>query len=294
MYSYSSTGYGEIFGLTSEDLTQQQLEKIQTQKLIEFIESDSRVERIIGDRVDSGAWDVVKYFGSYCDALKNHKYLIRKYNKLISSGKSPEDSYYYRNRYYHWPLLNEKNKIKECEYWINGCASSFDPAQEDFNWLFSGYLPLAEQLTQKIVDMMGQYNTDKMTRNLISGLPEQFLLKYLRLFKKHAKLYLLSNQYTPDKHMESILRYISGKSSFPDISVKLRKDVVLKLPSVMRLKSFETMIGINRYSFNKVKIVDITVPEDLDFIFFGTSMKYNSRVQKVVAALKKEYEKADE
>ena len=286
---------GDLFGLSSLDLTDAQLEKIRIDKIMEFVDTDPRADKIISNRIDS--WDVIrKHFSnlnySEADRMPN---TIKKYNEFIFSNRVPIDSWHSRNSYIFWKLLNEDNKIKECKHWLRGNLNVFDPANADFGWLYSKHPRLAKSIASKIIGGTIPYNYKKEQeyKSLIPHLPKSEMDKYLDVIYKEGKpyrLYLASNQFTPDKYTDAILRYMSGKSTIPSIPVVLSKKNLTKLPPVTRLKLLESLMLDYGGTLN---FVDINTAQDLESLLFVTAVKYNARVQKVVRSFINKYEKKE-
>lgn len=300
-YSSQRAQWGEIFGLTSNDLTTQQLEKITIGKLLEFTSSDSRIEKIIGDKVVSAntKWEDLSALSNLDDDdVKKVPYITQKYNEFIATHACPNESCYGRDRYIIWKFLNKENKVKECKDWLNDQRASFSPNKDDFDWLFAEYLDVAKSIANKIMSSSSRYyghyyysDKEQHYKNMLPSFPEDFLKEKIDFISKQVKpfpLYLLSNKFTPLDYAEKLLRSIAGKTHIPSMFIKLGNDLLTRIPPVMRLNLVESLLYNMRDGY--VEFVDVKDESDLNALFFGTAIKYNTRVQKVVDSFKKKLE----
>jgi len=288
---YRSSSYGFLYGLEPTDLTEEQLKKIDFDKLIEFVVKDQRAEKILGDRLDTAPvreFAMLNYIND--DEIKNVPYLISQYNKNLRNRaadleQQAKKEYYYGDRYskyVFWRLLNSSSKAKELIRWIDGLYSVVNINDIDYNWVHTNYSWLSDKVINKI---LSDYNSSAAIK-LVCELPEEPLNKYIEIISAKGTLspYLLSNRNTPRKYIVKCLREIAGRVRVPKLNVELDKSILTELPSVMRLKLLESLL-INM-SNGKIKFTDIHNEEDLKPLLFGTAIKYNSRVENVVRQFK--------
>lgn len=283
---------GELFGLLPSDLSDSQIEKINTTKLIEFIGIDARVDKILGDRIDS--WEIIRQqFGGLQNCSAKHaQYISKKYNEFISCNRLPT-SWYNRKNYFFWNLLNEDNKVSECKRWISGKDNIIDISAIDFNWLYSEHPRIAKTMAKNIISEAdcGYYSSySSYFQNLIPCFDELELNKYFHIIYDKGypyHLYLASNKFTPEIYMERLLRYMAGKKTIPVMKVVMSKNILSKIPPVARLKLLESLV----YKTNRINFLDISTSKDLESLLFVTSVKYNSRVKGVISAFNENYEK---
>lgn len=292
-YRYSANSdWGEIFGLKPTDLTIQQLEKINTNKLVEFASIDPRVEQIIGNRIARTTnVDEVKALKSLLDIeFNNLPYIKIKYNECIALNSecldiSNKKSRWRANRsdFVWWNKLSTGNKCQEFIRWIDDKDSIVDANKIDFNWLHENHEWITDSVIVKVFNSKVARNITKM----IPQLPEKYMLRYLkRIFECDKAIYVhsLSNIHTPNDYIIKALRAIAGKKKVPSVRVTLSKALLEKLPPVMRLRVLESMLIYMRGG--NVSFSDIDSEEDLGALLFSIAIKYNVRVQQVVKRFK--------
>jgi len=297
VYRYSiGSDWANIFGLTSSDLSVDQLEKILSTKLIEFASLDQRVEKIIGDRLlnEIDPKHILAMKRIKTDEIKKLTYIKARYNECIALHsdkleKLHKKAYYssIRKELVLWDYLSDGNKAQEIVRWLDGKTSIIQLTKIDFNWVNDNHKWLMEQVIDKIFNSKG---TNGII-NMISHLPEKYLAKNIdRIFKygKTKYIFLLSNEHTSEKVVTKILREVAGLKNIPKVNATLNKSIFNALPSVMRLKSFESLLFYSRRPDN-LNFSDIKTEKDLTPLLFGTSLKYNQRVCKVVQRFKYYY-----
>lgn len=292
-YRYSaSSNWGELFGLTSKDLTEEQLKKIEFAKLIEFANQDYRVEEIIGDTLmKCGAKDIKTLNKLPDKELVALPYIKSQYNKCIRQRsdileEDEKESYSIeRSSYILWPILDKSNRAKEFARWIDGKESIIETIKINYPWLYDNYGWLADQVVEKILK-----NSNigiNATIRLVKNIPEKPIEKYIaRIFECDRSIFAhaLSNEFTPRDYIVKALREIAGKKRVPDVRVTLDKSMLLDLPPVMRLKILESLLLYMKNG--KLSFSDIASEEELKPLLFGTAIKYNARVQTVVKRFK--------
>lgn len=289
-YSYSAN-WADLYGLKSQDLTESQLAKIEFKKLAEFCSSDSRVERIIGDKLlteNIKNIEVLKKFSE--DDVKKMSYLLDKYNECLRVRKTEVDAqvsgyyYYRRENFYFYNLLDEENKLTEYNLWLTDEPSIIDVSKIDYEWLYEKDSFLAERILLKVFGRnIKEYNKEAAIARAVSSAPKDTIIRYADyIYENHGSktIHMLSNKHTPKKLLIKIFRDWAGRKKVPNIDVYIHKDVLAALPSVMRLSALETFLIHKRRG--EVEFVDIESEEELHELLFGTSLRYNSRVQAVV------------
>jgi len=286
----ASADWGEFFGLTPEDLTIEQIKKIKFTKLLEIANQDSRVEKIIGDRImkceisDLESLDRLEQ-----DEIDSLPYLVSQYNKCVRERskdiekKISEGYYHRREKYIYWNWLNKSNKAKEFSRWLGKEDSIIEENSINYSWLYNNYPWLADKITEKILSKASNAYNQSAAIRLVVNLPEAPIKKYVaRIFEAPSSIsmHLLSNQYAPRDYIIKSLRAIAGKKRIPKLNVTLDKSMLLELPSVMRLNLLESLLIHMRSGH--VKFSDINNEDELKPLLFGTAIKYNSRVQYVV------------
>ena len=289
-YGTSYCEVGSLFGLTAADLTDEQLKKINLDKLLEFADTDPRADKIISEQMKT--WEDIRmhFSGLGEKTVDNMPHTYQKYNQFVSANSVPTDGWYRRDNFIFWKLLNDDNKVMECKRWLKGDKNAFDATGMDYSWLYNVYPRLAKKVTEKILCIpRHEYLRELKFKVLIPALPEPELLKHLPTIYGEGRpfsFYLTSNKFTPAKEKEALLRAMSGKN-LPSMDIILDKSILVKIPPVTRLKLLESIL-FNMYD-GKAIFTDIKTPDDLNSLLFVTSVKYNGRVQKVVDKFKKIY-----
>lgn len=292
-YRYSANSeWGTLWGLGPEDLSEQQLKKIDFIKLIEFTSQDSRAEKIAGDRLmECGVEDIRRLDKLKEQELKKLPYLISQYNKCIrqrSKELEEESNKNYsitRTSYVMWQILDKSNKAVEFTRCIDGLPSVVETNKIDYLWLYDNYNWLADQIVEKVLKDSRRRSTAAV--RLVKTLPEEPTKKYIkRIFECDRSIFAhaLSNEHTPHDYIVKALREIAGKKRVPALKVTLSKSMLSELPPVMRLKVLESLLLYMRSG--KVSFSDIPNEEELKPLLFGTAIQYNSRVQYVVKRFK--------
>jgi hypothetical protein len=284
-YSYVHAEYGDLFGLTPNDLTEQQLSKISVQKLIEFIDLDSRVDSVLESKVVNtiNGNDFLKSI--IPERVTYIPNTAAKYNQIIRAGQTDIDdliskSYYVRREnFVFWNILDIENKVEECRRWTEDKITTFSTDKIELDEIY----PVAPDVCEKM--LVHSVTKNVGAARIIKRAPKEVLLKYLEdpIFKAHKGIYehVLSNEHTPDEYVSKALRAIAGRSkNLPQINVTLSKAILSELPPVMRLALFETLF----YEMNGIgiKFKDINSPEDLHSLLLGVSIHKNTRVIKLL------------
>jgi len=292
--SSASSEWGELFGLTTEDLTDEQIAKIKFKKLLELANMDPRAERILGDKLMKCEVDKLEDLTRLEDEeVKQIPYVVEQYNKCIRErSKAIEDAtnkgyYNRRDRYVFWTWLNKSNKAKEFARWVDNKNSVIEEHKINYPWLYEHYSWLADKVVEKILNKAkGGYNSSAAVI-MVASLPEEPTQRYVPTIyecPRNVSVHLLSNPHTPRYYVIKSLREIAGKKRIPKLNVTLDKSMLLELPPVMRLNLLESLLIHMRNGH--VKFADINNEEELKPLLFGTAIKYNSRVEYVVKRFK--------
>ncbi len=287
--------WGGMFGLEPNDLETRHLKKIDVDKLIEMLDKDERVEKIVADKLIKCSIDYLPYLQKLeKEEIKRFSFLVSKYNECIKLRekeiKSKSTCYNsYRNQYILWNLLNNSNKAKEFHRWVKGESSVIKQNKIDFVWLYNSYPYLNDLVVKKIIKCQGyNYNPSIAITKMINDLPEKSFKQYLDLIftcNKRIHALILSNPFTPREYIIKGLRSIAGKKRLPKINVTLNKSILSELPTVMRLEVLESLM----LYYSKIRFEDIKTSEDLEVLLFSSVIRHNARVGRVLAMFKRCY-----
>ena len=291
------TDWGQLCGLSSADLTEEQLNKLNFPKLIEFLPQDPRVEKIAGDKLLTVA---LKELGNIKnltqEELKDKFYFKTKYNEALSiRNKEINDQtnyYYYRNQLVFWHLLNDDNKKEEIKQWATGSASVVDEYNIDYKWLYeNGEKEIADQTVLKSLNKLSSYdyrNKDRI-KNIVFNLPKEKYLAWLpEIFKrdKYSFVQTLTNPYTPKEYVITALRAASKMTHPPKVSVNITNEILLSLPPITRLEVIEKIVSQGRAK-DDLPFTEIKTAEDLKQFLFSAITRHIDRVNIVVEQFKK-------
>lgn len=299
-YSNASCEWGELFGLNPNDLEDWQLEKISIKKLTEIAVNDSRAEKILGDKLIKCELDELSALDRLEKTdIKKLDYLRNKYNECIKLREKEIDkasvkNYYrcMRSNYIFWNFLNDSNRAKELFRWTNSDKSIVNSNEIDFDWLYKKYSYLGDLAVKKMLkDNKHSRRPGSSVVTMIKNLPKELLEKHVELlFNCDKALYAhaLSNVNMPREYIIKALRGISGKKRLPAINVTLTKSILEDLPTIMRLGVLESLM---LHSRSNITFEDIETSEDLETLLFGSTIRHNERVSRVLKTFKFRYEK---
>lgn len=274
---YKGYNFGNVCGLSVADLTSEQICKIKSRKLAELALLDSRAAIVLGNKIAHGEEDNISSLREYNkDDFDQVPYVVSKYNEFVSrnndlTGFSPRASYIY------WNILDESNRLKELNRYVNNNESVVSSTFTDYRWLVNNK---QTDLVNKIIskNLRSRHNIDRI--RVMVNIPNECLpLHDKEIFDNPPKIYayLLSNIEISERYVIKILRSIAGRKRIPKVAVSINKDILRKLPPVTRLKALETLV----LSRSKVNFSDIT-KDELEEMLFTTSMKYTDRVSKIL------------
>ena len=240
-YCYARSDNGSLFGLTSEDLTSDQLNKLQSIKLYEFLESDNRIEDILAVRLSN--------FKDFATEINLYKYFDKEdwdkfikiknsYNQLLNNPqiKSSFDNLYNREDKLFWYAMNDTYRLDEVNRLLAGQTSSVYFSNIDFAWLYSINYNLAKDIAKVALAHQDSYRGENKKNVItnIDGPTLKDLLPEINLLPKDLRLHLLSNPFTPDNCLDDLLRIMAKKSlhQIPKIRCVIKSEVLKKLPPI--------------------------------------------------------------
>jgi hypothetical protein len=284
-----------LWGLSPTDLTDEQLGKIYTNKLISIINLDARIESIVGDRFaqTSTKDDQLEFiraltsFGreewSKCQTIKvAYNELLGKTNMLESLLRN---SYYYnRSSYIFWEALNENYKLVEINNYTEGKGTVADPNTIDILWLCRTSKELAYKLFDKVLLSPHMSPKSNIIANSSPELLAEFLPRILAYKDKQVRMMLLRNVHTPKEHLNALLREYAKIElySAPKVAVAIGSDLINKLPPITRLEVLERLTR-NAVSVKQV-FADLKSSDEFRDFTFASAMRYPTRVSDTVTA----------
>lgn len=300
-YSKARCEWGELFGLDIASLSNEQLDKIDVTKLIEFIKIDPRAEKIVSDKIvsDKSAIGALTAISSFEDEIASCQYFVNKYNELYTKAggeldKLIKNNYAYRREYIYWKLLNEENKKIEFARWSKSEDSIVNTSNADYNWLYKHDPTLAESVMDRVLADSHSHNPSSAVLNLIQNVPiDKINVLMPKLFNKDKQLYMyaLENSNIPEEYAVRALRVTAKRTRIPSIRVKITESILKKIPTVTRLEILESILRCGQFRYrggssaSSLKFDGIT--EDvLRNLLFGNVVKHNSRVEGVLKRFK--------
>jgi hypothetical protein len=291
-YRYSaSCEWGDIFGLSPDDLTNAQLHKIDFRKLVEIANSSQRAQIVLGDRILKATREELQCLHRLENKeIEKLPYAIEQYNTCIKyrskylENKSGVYYYHKRRDYVFWRILNDSNKIREFVKWINSESSIIDTKNINYEWLYNSSKYVADQVVNKLLNNI--YDKDAVIR-MVRELPEEPLKRFIDkicVCEKWLYINLLSNKYTPREYVSKCLREIAGRTNVPPLNITIDRSMLLEFPPVTRLKVIESVLLFNKKR-GRVIFLDINEEEFKDLLF-STAIKYNARVERAVKLFK--------
>lgn len=289
-YRYSvSCEWGDVFGLTPDDLTNEQLRKINFRKLVEIANSSQLAQIVLGDRVLRATREELQCLHRLKnEEIKRLPYVIEQYNTCIKyrdkylENKSGVYYYHKRSDYIFWRILSDGNKMREFVRWINSKTSIINIQHIDYTWLYNSSKYVADQVVDKMLKNI--YDKNAVIR-MVRELPEEPLKRFIDKICAHDKwLYinLLSNEHTPREYVSRCLRDVAGMVNIPPLNITIDKSMLLEFPSVTRLKVIESI-----FNAKKKRVIFSNInKEEFESLLFSTAIKYNSRVERVVKLFK--------
>ena len=276
--------WGNICGLRSTDLSVDLLKKLEFEKLLECLDYDPRVQHIISARLLDQTTQSVRYFSKIPkEIILKYPNIISIYNRFLEKNRKEIDKpyFYYRSNLVLWHMLDDHNKKKELENWINKKESIIRESTIDYTWLYNKYPTIAEDLRKKVwaeKDRGSYYQSGlkNMIRNIPKSHANEFMDEVFKLSSKTLKLQALSNPYLQDKYIIKALKIAAKRTHIPTVKVTIKKEIIEKLPTVTRLEILEKFVA------NKVDIVGVDSTEKFKELLFGAVMRHPGRVENIV------------
>jgi hypothetical protein len=280
-----------LYGLNANDLTEEQLQKVHYYKLIEIADTDDRIPKILADRLPTADLDQLSQFRTNYQKFSKDKYFLDKYNEFYRNRSDIHLSWQKHN-FVFWSFLDDKNKATEAEIFKNrgqnGQYTILDNESFDFIWGWNH----DQELTRKIADKIFSYNYNYYCslRPFIQTATRELYLEYLPKvlslikIKKYGLSVVLLNEHTPERNAIQALRSFSkSQQEISGVKFKITKAVLQRIPPVMRLNALEKILV---HKENYQALTDIQSPDDLKELVFGTTIKYPSRVEKLLKTYK--------
>jgi hypothetical protein len=294
-YSYVSCSHGELFGLPCSDLTNEQLDKISTEKMIEFLPSDPRVQPLLSARMikDTEAKELDAYKHLDEEDWKTYTLLRAAYNELLTATNlfavkfNDSYSYRYRANYIFWPALNNELKLREIQQFLAGQSSVATPETIDYAWIDSYRPELSKEVMRFIVARECSSYDRRATLRIITTANTDILKEMEGSIFKLDKVYqlrMLSNPNTPEEWLDGLLRIYAKRIPYnvPDIHRALSHNVLAKLPPITRLEVMERLVyKSSRDNLTKI-LPDIKTSEDFRELLFGALTRHSDRVIKLI------------
>lgn len=285
-YSYSYSDAGEMFGLKSTDLTEEQLKKVNIAKLFEFLSYDDRSGNIVAEKM---ALDPTS--NDWCDPLNNvadivnEKYpnIVTTYNRIIKEYPAGDDDYYRKCRFI-WPLMDEDLRVEEIQRWTSGRTSIVDGTNLDYKWAFERFPDVAKSAVEKALSTEHsgygyRYTARRSIYHMIDSLPGDKIEEIVPQVKARGidtYLRLLNNPETPRKHLVDLLRTAHGRTYMPDMQMKIDVEILSKLPPIMRLDMAEKIL---QSSGVRADLLDFKDIDEFRTLFMSSVIKYQKRVE---------------
>jgi len=270
-YSSAISGWGKIFGIPIFSLTNEQLEVLDFNKLIECVELDSRVAPVICKKIE-GRTDTLIQLNKISEILSDFPDLIKKYNECVRRERKAEP--FNRIYYIRWELLDDENKEIEVLRLAENKSSMAPDNEVDYEWLNQRNPSLCDALIKRTIDRRHYYKIGLY--HMLSSLPAE---KVKPILKDIGIENVLVSPYANEEQTIKALRRLHKRYYLPPINVKLTAKIWSLLPPIMRLDLIESVMRHN----NTVKsIVDNMSEEELRTLLFPSIVRYPRRVESVI------------
>lgn len=290
---------GTIFGLTSSDLTEEQLRKVDFKKLIEFIEQDERIEAVLSDKIKNVNLSHLSVLRNYKNLNKFNSFFEAYNNRIksVSDSEIRKDFGYNsvsRYDFIFWDMLDEKNRILEIERWSKGQSSIVRNESVDFAWLYANNKALADEITKNVISRNPDYDTEIIVSNLVKHLPKEEIEnvipiikeKYSKSYYKDAYLNILGNANMPPAYIVDALRILAKKTKGLKVSVKINEEILRQLPPITRLEALENIFR-NHDPYSSVNNPIVGIEEQtIRSLLFSAVIKHPSRVEELIKGMK--------
>jgi hypothetical protein len=289
--------WGDLYGLEPSDLSDAQIEMLSFKKLIEIASEDFRAEKAAAYKIMTTPINNFEIFGFLEeDEINGLSILKTRYNKALVQREVDIDLQSrtsWRSRrdlYVHWKLMENYTRHLEIIRWKKDLDSIIDERTLDYGWMYENDITMfnsvVSKITEKIQDIRS-YGTQDVAVRLIRTLPKEPFDAFYEVVKdKYAyRVALLGSFHTPNEYKIKMFREIAGKKrGFHNILVRTDKDTLSKIPTVTRLKLFETVL----HNGGRIEISDASASSDISELLFGSMVRHYERVQSVVALYKRQ------
>jgi hypothetical protein len=291
-YSYAHCEYGELFGLAYSDLTDEQLNKISTDKMIELLPLDPRAQILLSVRMlkDIEGKEVEAYEHLDKEDWNTYTSLRAAYNELLVATNSFDekfnDSYSYRycrrDKYVFWIALDDKLKLREVERFMMDQASVVNAENVDYTWICSYQPELSRKVMRYVVAHECGYRKNATVNIIIKA--DADMLKEMEpsisTLRNEYRLQMLRNPNTPEEWLDGLLRIYAKRNpySVPEVCRPLSHTVLAKLPPITRLEVMENLVHKgNKFSLQQA-LPDVKNGEDFRGLLFGALTRHSDRV----------------
>lgn len=298
------SSWGELFGLDICTLTEEQLLSIDITKLVEFLDLDARIEKVLVNKVHQVSHkDVAQAFVRFKELdkeLSQYPVLYEAYNNYIRlNGDEMVEAckeYHLPNRsdFVKWEWLDDRSRDIELNRYAKKEASIVRDTSLDYKWLYDNKTDLAIAIAERV--MSGNCVSWGAQGHLLSTMPEEMIDRFMvPIFKgerkknKELTFNVLTNPNTPHKYVVRALRNIGRrKKNVPRITVPLGKKVWKDIPSITRLNILESIMyyGANKESLN---FDDINSEDEMKELLFSCFLRYYNRVERLLKVFTKRY-----
>jgi len=299
------SSWGELFGLDICTLTEEQLSSIDVNKVVEFLDADVRIEKILVNRINQISHrEVAQVFTRFKELdkqLVQYPELYAAYNTHIRNNcdamvEACKGEYYLPNRsdFVVWDWLDDKSRDIELSKYAQGESSVVNDTSLDYKWLYDNKNDLAMGIAERV--MKGSCVSWGAQGHLLATMPEEMIDTFMTpIFKgeqkknKEVTFHVLQNPNTPHRYVVRALRNIgTRKKNVPKITVPLGKKVWKDIPSITRLNILESIMywGENKTSLN---FDDIKSEEEMKELLFSCFLRYYNRVERLLKTFDKRY-----
>lgn len=284
---------GPIFGLNPTDLNDEQLNKIQFPKLVDLVELDPRIIKIVADKLNEMNLGYICHLTYKYHKFMHDQYFCKKYNEFYRNRGNEIHPSWNKCSIVFWEVLDNPNRFNELQLFINGKNSIINDFKFDYNWCWNYDKETTRNVANRIIsskNYSSTYNSiEKFTITAPKELYLEFLPKILRQIKakKYSAGFLLLNEHTPEVNIIQALRSFSTRTqNLVGIKAKLTKEILQKIPPVMRLNALEQIMN-NKENYSALRDID---EKDFASLVFGTTIKYPQRVERLLKIYKRNME----
>lgn len=292
-YSRVSNNWGEVFGLSPQDLTPNQMMSIKFEKLIEFLTIDPRAEYIASARIFREEPSKLQYFSHLSeDEVLSCPRLLEAYNRYIRVNRAKIDTT--NRKSLIWHMLDEENREYEIQRWSVNRESIIKDHNIDYEWLAEKH---PEKIENKIEHYKKRLKEDEHytyawgwegVKHAISKAPSPYIDqigdilfdKKNRKKNKELQLQTLENKHLSSKHAALALKVGAKRLYWPKIKAKITKDILEQLPTVTRLEALEKLVR------HRVPIHGLEDESDFKALMLAAMMRHPERVERVARMYK--------